>query len=370
MSHQTGIKSNERLRNFFAKSKEGNVRMIKVVISDKEELELAAFAEAKSPDWQSEYNECVLKSCESNQPCYIFFRMDDDTNPTTNSSSKQSHLSWLFIAWSPDFAPIKLKMLYAATKSTLKLEFGGAGQIKDELFGTAKEDVSLEGYRRHVRAQQAPAPLTNREEELEILRQNESQTRINVDTKHKTLQGVMFPVEARATEKLDAFQRGQVDYLQLEIDIKAEQIVLVRSKDQLSVDGLQAEIPRDKGRFHLYRFNHIYSGEKFKSVVFVYSMPGFACSVKERMLYSSCKSELMNYLREKARIDIVKQFEVSEAGELTQAYMVEELHPKKQSDGLKFEKPKGPVARGPRRVTRPANNNNNNNETTDSNDFD
>ena len=70
-------------------------------------------------------------------------------------------------------------MLYAATKSTLKLEFG-AGQIKDELFGTAKEDVTLDGYLKHLKSQLAPAPLTNREEELEILKQSEDHTRINV----------------------------------------------------------------------------------------------------------------------------------------------------------------------------------------------
>ena len=54
-------------------------------------------------------------------------------------------------------------MLYAATKSTLKLEFG-ASQIKDELFATSKDDVTLDGYMRHLKAQAGPAPLTVREE--------------------------------------------------------------------------------------------------------------------------------------------------------------------------------------------------------------
>lgn len=175
MSHQTGIKSNEKLRQFFAKSKENDeIRMFKVVINNEsEELELATFESMRSPDWRHDYNELVLKAIEPKQPCFIFYRLDERT--TTG-------FTWLFIAWSPDFASVKHKMLYAATKSTLKLEFG-AGQIKDELFGTAKEDVTLDGYQKHLKSQLAPAPLTNREEELEILKQSEDHTRINVSQK-------------------------------------------------------------------------------------------------------------------------------------------------------------------------------------------
>lgn len=35
------------------------------------------------------------------------------------------------------FAQVRLKMLYAATRATVKKEFGG-GHIKDEMFGTVK----------------------------------------------------------------------------------------------------------------------------------------------------------------------------------------------------------------------------------------
>ena len=210
MSHQTGIRANEHLRNFFAKSKDGQVRMFKVVINDKEELILDTNHAVKSSDWQKDYNEFVLKAIDNTAPCFIFYRLDE---------RKDTGFVWLFISWSPDFAQIKQKMLYAATKSTLKQEFG-AGQLKDELFGTAREDVSLDGYLKHIQSQSAPKPLTNREEELEILRQGENQTRINVDSKQKTLQGVMFPIDAKLSEKIQLFKQAQLDYIQFEIDIK------------------------------------------------------------------------------------------------------------------------------------------------------
>ena len=124
--------------------------------------------------------------------------------------------------------------------------------------------------------------------------------------------------------------------------------------ERLDVNSIADEIPKDQGRFHLYRYQHNYEGEDFESVVFIYSMPGFVCTVKERMLYSSCKSEMLSFLKGQAGLEVAKTFETSEPSEITEAYILDELHPKKMSDGLKFSKPKGPSSRGPRRVTRPA----------------
>ena len=343
MSHQTGIKSNENLRNFFAKAKEGKIRYLKVVINDKEELALDASKEVGNhTDFKTDFND-ILKIIEPKSPCYVFYRLDEMT--TTG-------YSWLFVTWSPDFAPIKLKMLYAATKSTLKLEFG-AGQIKDELFGTVKDDVSYDGYMKFLKSQAAPAPLTNREDELEMLRLNENLTRISVESKHKTLQGVMFPIEQAGLDEIENFKRERINYLQFAIDLKGEIIVLDKAKEKVEVGHLSREIPVDKGRFHLYRFNHNFDNEPFNSIVFIYSMPGFSCTVKERMLYSSCKSELLSYLKGQSKIEIAKTFEIGEPSEISEASLLDELHPKKATDGLKFEKPKGPSSRGPRRVTRP-----------------
>lgn len=347
MSHQTGIKSNENLRNFFAKSKEGRIRMFKVVINDNEELVLDKFNEVNHSDWKQDYSQTVPHCVEPKNPCYIFFRLDERTNTGFN---------WLFILWSPDYSAVKQKMLYAATKSTLKLEFG-AGQIKDELFGTVPEDISLDGYLRHIAAAQAPAPLTYREEELVLLKQGEHLTRINVDTKHKTLQGVMFPIDKSGLERLKLFQLEKCNYLRFLIDIQNEKIVLDMAYDQLNAEVLANEMPTDKGRFHLFRFGHQFENQQFKPIVFIYSMPGFNCSVKERMLYSSCKSELLSHLKLNSNLDITKTFEISDPSEISYDILMDELHPKKVNDGLKFEKPKGPSSRGPRRVTRPTTDN-------------
>jgi len=203
MSHQSGIKSSEDLRRNFALAKEGQVRMLKVVIDTNEQLVLSTSARVLASSWETNYDNLILNNIDSQQPCYFFYRLDETT--TTGHS-------WLFITWSPDFASVKNKMLYASTKSTLKQEFG-AGQIKDELFGTVASDISLEGYRKHVISQSATKPLTRREEEIEEIRKSENHTKINVDTKHKTLQGVMFPIEKQGLIDLESFKMGSINYI-------------------------------------------------------------------------------------------------------------------------------------------------------------
>nr|XP_047928983.1 twinfilin-2 isoform X2 [Anser cygnoides] len=154
-------KSTTELRDFFARARNGSVRLIKVVIED-EQLVLGAHKEL-SRRWDMDYDAFVLPLLDEQQPCYVLYRLD--------SQNAQGY-EWLFISWSPDNSPVRLKMLYAATRATVKKEFGG-GHIKDEMFGTVKEDVSLSGYQKHVSSCSAPAPLTAAEQELQQIRINE-----------------------------------------------------------------------------------------------------------------------------------------------------------------------------------------------------
>lgn len=43
------------------------------------------------------------------------------------------------------------------------------------------------------------------------------------------------------------------------------------------------------------------------SAVFIYSMPGYSCNIKERMLYSSCKSRLLEEVERDYHLEIAKK---------------------------------------------------------------
>ncbi|KAI4461980.1 twinfilin [Holotrichia oblita] len=256
---------------------------------------------------------------------------------------------WLLLCWSPDTAPIRQKMLYASTKATLKQEFGSA-QIKEEIHCTMLDELTFEGYKNHKSDILAPAPLTTREEELQQIRKTEVHTDISAVSKHQTLGGVQFPVTDAVKDAIHEMAKGLHNYLQFKIDIEEERIHLVL-KESITVDKLPARVPENNARYHLYRFKHTHEGDLMESVVFIYSMPGYNCTIKERMLYSSCKSPFTDTISSWG-INIEKKIEIDAGSELTEEFLYEELHPSTTLHRPKFAKPKGPPGRGPKRLTK------------------
>ncbi|ELV10385.1 Twinfilin-2 [Tupaia chinensis] len=340
----------EELKEFFARARAGSVRLIKVVIED-EQLVLGASQELGGR-WDQDYDRAVLPLLDAQQPCYLLYRLD---------SQNAQGFEWLFLAWSPDNSPVRLKMLYAATRATVKKEFGG-GHIKDELFGTVKDDLSFAGYQKHLSSCAAPAPLTSAERELQQIRINEVKTEISVESKHQTLQGLAFPLQPEAQRALQQLRQKLIDYIQLKLDLERETIELVHT-EPTDVARLPSRVPRDAARYHFFLYKHTHEGCRAGvagrlaqlpvPAVFIYSMPGYKCSIRERMLYSSCKSRLLDSAEQDFQLEIAKKIEIGDGAELTAEFLYDEVHPKQHAFKQAFAKPKGPGGkRGHKRLIR------------------
>ncbi|XP_063783414.1 twinfilin-1 [Pseudophryne corroboree] len=340
MSHQTGIQASEDVQETFAKARNGKYRLLKLDIED-EQLTVSV-REKPVSSWDKDFDSFILPLLEDKQPCYILYRLD--------SKNAQGY-EWLFLSWSPDYSHVRQKMLYAATRATVKKEFGG-GHIKEELFGTAKEDLSLSGYNKYLVCRSAPAPLTASEEELRQIKIKETQTEVGVDTKHQTLQGIAFPIVSDAFQALEQLKNQTLNYVQLKIDIKNETIVLANTA-YTEVKDLPARVPKDAARYHFFLYKHSHEGDYLDSIVFIYSMPGYNCSIRERMLYSSCKNPLIDVIEKQLMMEIAKKIEIDNGDELTSDFLYEEVHPKQHAHKHAFLRPKGPAGkRGIRRLIR------------------
>ncbi|NXE63667.1 TWF2 protein, partial [Calcarius ornatus] len=333
------LSATTELRDFFAKARNGSVRLIKVIIED-EQLVLGAHKEL-SRRWDTDYDTLVLPLLDEQQPCYLLYRLD--------SQNAQGY-EWLFISWSPDSSPVRLKMLYAATRATVKKEFGG-GHIKDEMFGTVKEDVSLSGYQKHVwfSCSSLPHPFSLCPDAGGGLHP-QVKTEISVESKHQTLQGLAFPLQLDAQQAIQALKQKKINYIQLKLDLERETIDLVHTSPT-EISELPKRIPQDSARYHFFLYKHSHEGDYLESVVFIYSMPGYKCSIKERMLYSSCKSRLLDTVEQEFCLEIAKKIEIDDGAELTAEFLYEEVHPKQHAFKQAFAKPRGPVGkRGQKRL--------------------
>jgi len=342
MSHQTGITSSEKLKGFLGKCRDGRYRLLKICIADgtRPQLELEEARES-SEDWEKDWDRLILPLVDSDLPTYFLYRLDD--------KDSTDNFLWLLISWSPDHAHTRQKMLYASTKATLKKEFG-QGQIKDEYFANTKEELTLRSYAKHITQSEGPQVLTRQELEMKEIKESEIRVDIGVDSKQQTMSSLMFPMDSDALTSLESFKKLSVDYIQLSIDIPAETIKL-QKKGVYNAEELPNLIPTDAARYHLFRYKHVHQGEATTSVLFMYSMPGYSVSIKERMLYSSCKNSLVDTIQNQFNIDISRRVEIESGSELTEAFLQNELHPLPQDTKPKFAKPAMPN-RGRRRITK------------------
>lgn len=319
------------------------MRVFKVSIAD-EQLTLVDYKPPKAT-WEQDYDSLVLPLVERGQPCYLFYRLD---------TTSQNGYNWLFISWSPDDSPVRQKMLYASTKATLKKEFGG-GNISHELFGTSRDEMRLQGVRRLLSAEAVPAPLTQAEHELQGIRKSEASADVAINSRHQTLRGLHFPMSDDVVAALFDMKEGRLSYIQLSIDTEKEEINL-ETRDNVTVQSLSSKVPRDRPRYHLFFFPHVHEGDQLQSIVFIYSIATSDCPVKERMLYSSCKSPLVETIETQVELPIAKKVEIDDPSELNEAFLLDQLHPRENKMcKQKFAKPKGPTNRGARRLIRSSN---------------
>uniref|UniRef100_A0A8C9ZSH2 Twinfilin n=1 Tax=Sander lucioperca TaxID=283035 RepID=A0A8C9ZSH2_SANLU len=289
-------------------------------------LVLGSFREPEK-SWDQDYDHFLLPLLNDQEPCYILYRLD--------SQNAQGY-EWIFISWSPDQSPVKQKMLYAATRATVKKEFGG-GHVKYEMFGTAEEDVCLLGYQHHVSSCSGPAPLTLAEQELQRIKITE--VRGQTETAKRALQQLA---------------QKRINYIQLRLDVEKETIELVHS-NPTETRELPRRVPKDTPRYHFFLYKHSHEGDYLESVVFIYSMPGYSCSIKERMLYSSCKSRLLEGVEKDYYLEIAKKLEIDNGDELTEEFLYDEVHPKQHAHKQAFAKPRGPAGkRGHKRLIKGA----------------
>lgn len=195
-------------------------------------------------------------------------------------------------------------MLYASTKATLKLEFGSA-RILEEILATEAIEATYEGYKRHHQNIASPVPLTTREEEIAEIKRTEIKTDFSPESRQQTLSGIVCPIVQSAQQSINDMKRGSYNYLQFRIDLDNEEIHIAKAANILAND-LQLEIPNDHARYHLYLFNYNHQEDNRENLIFIYSMPGYTCSVKERMMYSSSKGPFLDTLQQLG-LNIVKK---------------------------------------------------------------
>lgn len=249
-----------------------------------------------------------------------------------------NHKSYHFVAYTPEDALVRSKMLYASTKSAL-LRNVGTNVVQKQHLATeidelddkslfASEDTSLEDA------------LSQSERELRDIDRQQASFLSHGTTPHALV------------SQTDAFAKGALTFvvsdhniknllsdnnvITFAIDINKESVEVI---NQMNINGSEGlKLLTEHPTYTIYR-----EGERY---YFIYSCPS-GSKVKERMLYASNKQGFLNSLQETEQITFEKVFEIGDPDELTANDFALETKDSNLNElsSKKFTKPRGPTRR-------------------------
>jgi len=306
MSSQTGITPSEELKQVFLDAEPGT-RAIRVVI--KEEQMIPEGSIPASGTWEEDFQ--ILQWLNPASPCYILYRLDSKTAET---------FDWIIISYVPDDSRVREKMLYAASRATLTKVLGD-NKFVDSLYGSIKDELTLESVKNHKKVMSLP--LTLREKEMQELNRAESENDISITTRYTVAPSVAFPFSNDTKDAFEKFKNGELTYIKLSVKDSVE--LVESNNDFTKIEDIRPGLPTDTPCFVFMKFPHQYKEVDVNSTIFIYSCPEKS-KVKEKMTYSSARNTVVNYVESDYGIKLDKRIEISHESDLDENSIIEDLH--------------------------------------------
>lgn len=260
---------------------------------------------------------------------YILLRRAD----TLTSTDK----SLIAITYVPNSAPVRQKMLFASTRLTLLRELGSE-HFTESVFCTEADELTAQGWEKHVQHTESANPLTEEERGLQAIREQEALE--GGGTRGKGLvQGGQIAI--RADDGIGEALRGLGEgdnLVQLRMDVPTETLQLV-SVGSASASQLAGAIDASEPRFSFYRHN-----DPEKSVVFISTCPS-AAKIKERMLYAASRGNVISLAQKEGGLKVAKRIEATNPDEVTEQVVRDEFKTEEVEEKKGFAKPKRPGRR-------------------------
>lgn len=128
------------------------------------------------------------------------------------------------------------------------------------------------------------------------------------------------------------------------INPDTERVELIpESPTPSSISELASVISATEPRFTFFRYTHTHGGVESSPVLFIYTCPVTPGNkaIKNRMLYPLMKRAVLTIAETTAGLKLEKRFEVEDPSEITEASVLEDLHPKSTARAG-FSRPKRP----------------------------
>lgn len=291
MSIQANLNISDDLREKFhaAQIPEGP-RTIRVNI--KAETLVFHSAKKNSGDVNADFS-AITSDVTDTKPAFYLFNKSAGTADTK---------SWGLVAFVPEMAPVRQRMLYASSRDDLKTKLGSSF-FCGEFYCNDKADLTFANFSYALEGSSLEV-LESVMTEKEKLLKEEGMTATSASAA-----GGMSVVPFKFKPELDAamtkFANNEANAVEIAVNGKTEKCQLGTLPSDATLSVLEAKFPK-KPRFFCLNF-----GRK----VFVFYCPDDA-KVRTKMLMATCKSAVIQQAFEKHKIEFDKQVEVREFSEI------------------------------------------------------
>lgn len=223
---------------------------------------------------------------------------------------------YVAVTFVPNSAPVRQKMLFAATRLTLVRELG-IERFRSTLFATEKEELTAAGWAKHEQHENLSAPLTEEEAGLAGVKDAEAQESQGTSARRGHVSSkVNVPTGDGVLEALASLKEEDCKgtLVQLKYQLPDETLTLEASADGVQPADVAGHISTTEPRYTFY--SHPSSTQADPKILFIYTCPS-GSKIKERMIYSTSKSWTRIVAERDAGITVTKSLEATEPNEIT-----------------------------------------------------
>jgi twinfilin len=301
---QSGISASQELQNAFNALVSSSSQRALIAAIENEKIVPSTSIPAQGSKFEDDLHQ-LSQYAKPDKALYILLKVEDGAPD-----------GYVAITYVPNAAPVRQKMLFAATRLTLARELG-LERFRQQIFTTEASELTKEGWAKHEAHTALDAPLTEEESGLKGVKDAEAAESMGTGGRRghvssrvdvKTGEGV---VEALSLLKEEGCKGTLV---QLKYQLPDETLTLDSSTDGVDLANLASSITANEPRYSFYSSPSTSSPEP--EIFFIYTCPT-SSRIKERMIYSTGKSWTRTVAERDAGITIARSLEATEPNELT-----------------------------------------------------
>eukprot|EP00635_Sarcinochrysidales_sp_CCMP3193_P012312 CAMPEP_0118907956 /NCGR_PEP_ID=MMETSP1166-20130328/11175_1 /TAXON_ID=1104430 /ORGANISM="Chrysoreinhardia sp, Strain CCMP3193" /LENGTH=346 /DNA_ID=CAMNT_0006847335 /DNA_START=38 /DNA_END=1078 /DNA_ORIENTATION=- len=233
----------------------------------------------------------------ADEPGFVMFARDDDDDEGTRR--------WMLVAWVPDTAAPRLKMIYSSSREDLKSQLGAGYFGYKDYCANADADLAWSMVTHFELTDHDNRPLTEQEQ----LFLEEKKMEKDTSVKSNGMAAVPFQLSTDAREALR--NTRDLALIEIALDDKDDSLLGLAKKTTSNVDSLPSALSTvSQPRFLLATEG----ADTTQKVVFIYFCPDDA-SLKHKMTYSTAKATFVD-LAAANGVTIAKSIEVRDPDDL------------------------------------------------------